>query len=146
VAYEIARQLEAQGMPVERLVVIESFSPVFTGDPETQDDDNELDAAMELIYENARERLSVLPPATAEHLLDVLTRHLGAASRYRAEPIETDIRVIRSRSHPHRLYQGWARCSMTHHEEVIIPGDTFSMLTPPHVRALADAVEKALAS
>ena len=146
VAYEIARQLEAQGMPVERLVVIESFSPVFTGDPETQGDDSELEAAMELIYENARERLSVLPPATAEHLLDVLALHLEAASRYRAEPIKADIRVIRSRSHPHRLYQGWARCGMTRHGEVIIHGDTFSILTPPHVRALADAVENALAS
>lgn len=144
VAYEIVRQLEVLEMRVECLVLIESFAPVFSGDLGTPDVDNDIEEAMDLIYRNTRERLSMLPPEAAGHVLNVFRLHLQAASRYRAEPIKAEIRVIRSRSHPHRLYQGWSRCSMTRHEEVTIPGDTFSILTRPHVRALADAMEKAL--
>ena len=144
VAYAMAAQLEAAGLPVERLVLIECFTPTIAADGTAGLVDDELQGALQCIYQRTEEQYRRLPPQIVAQFQRIFWLHLKAGNRYQASPIRAGIRLIRTASHPDRLYQGWERLSMTSHTDCVIPGDTFSILTHPHVQPLAHAVEEAL--
>lgn len=156
VALEIVSKLETQGERVAVLVMIDAIGPEVAADGSEADGQSEqgrlsraeLEAHFEnivrLLYQNVKRHFALLPPATARQFKEVIETHLAAGLRYRIRPVRTGIALLRTPAHDARVFHGWRSIGTGGYREVEVPGDTFSMLKPPHVRVLGQRLSEIL--
>ncbi|HET8643616.1 MAG TPA: alpha/beta fold hydrolase, partial [Pseudonocardiaceae bacterium] len=157
VAYEMAQQLRAAGEQVGLLALIETPHPDLIED---QPDDATtlarlLEGRVALDPDQLRnlppaqrlhhvlteaERAGVVPPGMdpdrARQLLDVYTAHLDAARRYRPGPYPGRVLLLRAAE---SADLGWGDLG-ERFELVEVPGDHETILWPPNVQHVADAL------
>ena len=153
VAFDIAAKLEAEGDEVALLLLLESIPPrsdavVETGDvtnpPDPKSVAAETEKALNVMYEQIRGNLLRLPPQTAERFGRLCREQIDMGIRYRASPIAAPMVLLRTPTHPGLVFQGWTYLGTGGFEERVVPGDAFSMLSPPHVGVLAAQLDKVL--
>ena len=93
---------------------------------------------MDLIFDQTSKKLARLPPQLAERFKILNRIHVDAGIAYRASPINAPLALFRTYSHDEAIFQGWQKLSRSGVTSTIVPGNTFSMLIPPHVSVLAE--------
>jgi len=147
VAFEIAARLEATGDKVARLLLLESVPP--SGSEVIADDKRllnrtEIAAAVSDQCEQMRENLSRLPAEIADRFGSLSWELIDVASHYRANRISARLLLIRTPSYSNAVFQNWNHLTSGSVEEHIIPGDAFSILAAPGVKAVGDRLDEAL--
>ena len=158
VAFDMAAKLEAMGKTVAALCLFESLPPSldigkgkFT---ESEEDavlrSPELDAqilsALGMIFDQTGKQLARLPRELAERFEKLNRIHVEAGINYLASPVNAPIVLFRTSSHEESIFQEWRKLTHGEFSETMVPGHTFSMLTPPHVDVLAEQVAELLKS
>lgn len=147
VALEIALQLEARGEAVAHLVVLDTIAPPLAdagreavgpgrGEPARAVLDSHVRRILEAIVARTVSHYAMLPPEVAQRLGGVLQLHLAAGNAYRARPLGAPIDVLCTQECHGALLAGWRHIAAGALSRQAIPGDTFSMLRPPHVGAV----------
>ncbi|HEU0076741.1 MAG TPA: alpha/beta fold hydrolase, partial [Longimicrobiaceae bacterium] len=174
VAFEMARQLEAAGERVERLVLVDAHVPALHGRPlpddegvlvrvfaqdmglpperlELPDGDGGGDgrAYLRRVLEGARAAGLVPPELDAErieHLYAVFRANLAALYDYRPAAWAGAATLLRAAEHDPAETEsaGWERLAEGGVEVRAVPGSHFTMVREPHAEALAREVERAL--
>ena len=141
VALAAALELEARGLAVERLVVADSLAPLIADSGSGRDAAGAASPAVEEHFRRTIESvvrrmfasMPALEPRAFVRLGGIVTLHIEAGVAYRARPLRAPIDILRTAEFPQSLQSEWARIAaggLAIHE---VPGDTFSMLKPPHV-------------
>lgn len=147
VALAMALELEARGLAVERLVVADSIPPLFDDIAPGRGAAAVAGAAAPALEEHfrtvveevVRRTLASMPalePAQFVRLAEVVAIYVDAGVAFRARALRAPVDVLRTAGFPDATLQGWARIAgggLARHD---VPGDTFSMLKPPHVDAV----------
>ena len=152
VALEMTRQLESMGRDVARLVLIETIPPPLADSDAASPD---CAAATPGLEAHARSVVEALVARTASHaaLLEadvaqrvrtVIERHLGAAVAYRARPVRAGADLFRTAQCSEAVRAGWSPIAGGGLIDHAIPGDTFSLLQPPHVADVGRSIGAAL--
>jgi thioesterase domain-containing protein len=152
VALEMTRQLEAQDRDVARLVLIETIPPPLAGAGAASPGDAAQAAALEA---HARSVLEALVARTAQHaqLLEadvarrvrtVIEHHVSTAIAYRARPVRAGADLFRTAQCSSAVRAGWSPIVGGGLADHAIPGDTFSLLQPPHVADVGRSIGAAL--
>ena len=153
VALAIALELEARGAAVARVCVLDSVAPLVENDPVLYADGRqetfvEVFHQMRRIFEELVARTLASSPlldaGQQARLGELLRLHLEAALGFRARPLAGALHVLRTIACHDVVLENWskvARGGVTRHA---LPGDTFSMLKPPHVDAAGRALARAL--
>ena len=145
VALEIALELESRGAPVARLCVLDAFAPPLGGDPDHYGDGRpetlaevtrQLRRVVEELLERAIASSALLGEDGQRRLHEVLRAHAHAALAYRARPVHASMHVLRTASCPDVVLDNWEKIAAGGVTRHAIPGETFSMLRPPHVEAV----------
>lgn len=145
VAFEIAAQLEAAARPVECLILIDTFTPNFQGSPPGPSAE-EVRTTLGEIFRQTSANFTMLPEATVARFKKVFEQHIDAGTRYLGQPIHADIHVIRTRSYPPSFFVNWPHLTTGTATDVIVPGNTASILAPTLVKILVREVEALLDS
>lgn len=143
VAFEIVAQLEAAARPVECLILIDTFTPNFQGSPPGPSAE-EVRTTLGEIFRQTAANYTMLPEAAVARFMKVFDAQIDAGGRFLGRPIKTDIHVIRTRSYPPAFFVNWPHLTTGTATEVIVPGNTVSVLVPPLVGILAREVETLL--
>ncbi|MCP3105265.1 alpha/beta fold hydrolase, partial [Myxococcus sp. K15C18031901] len=170
VAYEMARQLEAEGVDVSGVILLDSWlpRPAWTVQPDGSEGlfhlarelglTLEADATLTRLAALAVER-RLLPPASAEddlrRALRVFEAHQVAFHAFRPEPSQR-LRLVLLRPEvapspleaallEHDATGGWGALVPGPVELHGVPGDHFTMLRAPHVEVLAQVLGGVLA-
>lgn len=153
VAFAMAAALEARGERVAALVVIDAMPPI----PAAHRDavpipDSPAAGAIVAQFGQVLVSLGVravethgqLDDDTARRLDAALKLHLQAAVDYRARPLRAPLHVLRTVEGDAAVESEWAQYapSLTRHT---VPGDTLSMLKPPHVGEVGRVLGRLLA-
>ncbi|HYU34239.1 MAG TPA: thioesterase domain-containing protein, partial [Thermoanaerobaculia bacterium] len=172
VAFEMARQLEARGETVERVVLIDSFAPGATAEEPlsggalvasfTHDLARllglglagapaglaglETDAALRRLCEQAQ-GMGILPPgmelADLEQRFSTFAANHRAMARYRGGPANAPLLLIRAGEPASgEPDRGWSRLSGNPVEVDEIPGDHYALLREPAVERLASLLRE----
>ena len=144
VALAMALELEARGRAVERLVVVDAIAPltvdVVAGrraaaaavDPKLEDH------IRQVLKELVRRTVASMPalePAQFARLSEIVALHVEAGVAFRAHRLRAPIDVLRTAGFREEGLEGWTRIAAGGLRRHDLPGDTFSMLKPPHVEA-----------
>lgn len=146
VAHAITHELEARGRTVSRLVVMDSVAPLpadASGPMDAKVEDHARRAIADVV-ERTLSHSGTFSPEMFRRLAGLLKLHIEAGAAYRAQPIRAPLCVLRSRAFPDDVVEGWTRIAtgaLSRHE---VPGDTFSMLRPPHVDAVGRILGRVL--
>ena len=168
IASEVVRQLLAAGETVERLLLLDSALPA--GSDET-DGRNGREYGLELglgelgnlpaaeqlpfLYNHAR-KLGLIEETASEELVEkvlvelqrLFAHHAKLCSSYQPQELAVDAVLFRPQETPVELAEpadrGWGQL-LRSVEVREVPGHHHSMVAPPHVSALATAIEGALA-
>jgi thioesterase domain-containing protein len=155
VALAVALELESRGAAVARVCVLDAVAPRVVDDPEVYADGREetfaevFRQARRIVEDVARHTLASWPAlddGQRARLAEVLRLHTEAALAFRARPLDAALHVLRTPACHDVVLENWrkvARGGTTRHA---VPGDTFSMLKPPHVEAVGRALGSALAA
>ena len=152
VAFAMAAALEALGERVAALVVIDAMPPISAehkGDVPIPDTPAagallaQFGEVVQALGARAIETSSQLEREVAQRLDGVLRLHLDAGVNYRARPLRAPMHVLRTAVSDDAVDGEWARYtpSLTRHT---VPGDTLSMLKPPHVDAVGRVLGRLL--
>jgi thioesterase domain-containing protein len=153
VALEIALELEARGATVARLVVLDSIAPPVAGDERLYVDGSpeklgeaarQLRRILEDVIERTVSASPMLESDTYRRLGEVLRVHTEAAFAYRARPLRASLHVLRTEAMHDVVLENWSRIATAGIARHRVPGDTFSMLRPPHVEAVGRSLGRAL--
>ncbi|MEO5731116.1 MAG: alpha/beta fold hydrolase, partial [Byssovorax sp.] len=173
VAFEMARQLLADGETVAVLALLDAWAPNRAPEPPADDLYRvvliarelglpvDLEALLSLTPEERvahtaelAARSGLLPPGVGEayvrRLLRVNAAHLEARRRYVPGPYAGRVTLLRVEDPPHLAdalgdpTRGWAALAAAPVDVHVVPGDHFSMVRDPHVRALAEALRRVL--
>lgn len=155
VALEMALQLEARGVAVDRLVVLDSMAPPLANagpaevgpdrdDPARTGLEGQVRHALEGIMARTASHYPMLPPEISQRLGSMLRLHVEAGLAYRARPLRVRTHVLRTRGCDDAVLEGWAAIATGGLSWQEVPGDTFSMLRPPHVEAVGRSLGAAL--
>ena len=148
VAHDIVTKLEALDERVALFLVLDTISagaakdgPAANSDPDQRrlssaELAHHIEKMLKLLAEHAKKQLALLPPAMAEQFGGVIRTHVDAGGRYRGLPTKAKIVLLRTRTHDARAFLGWRSISTGGYDEAEVPGDTFSMLRPPHASVL----------
>ncbi len=90
------------------------------------------------------QQISRLPEKLQQHFRGITQAHQTIGYRYRAPTIATPIILMRTTAHSDEIFEDWKNLSSHSYLERVVPGGTYSMLNPPHVRALGLAIEETL--
>jgi thioesterase domain-containing protein len=144
VAFAMAAALEARGERVAALVVIDAMPPI-SADHHDAVPIPDTPAAGAMVAQFAQvlqalgartiETATQLDDDVARRLRDVLRLHLRAGVDYRARPLRAPLHVLRTADGDDAVEGEWARYSPSLARHTV-PGDTMSMLRPPHVEAV----------
>jgi len=153
VALEMAQQLAARGRRVSRLVVMDAVAPRLVGDAVADDPSRRrnlegLEPALRDVMIGVADRTlasyTALGPGVFERLSDLVARHLDAAFAYRARLCAAPIVVLATEGGDDASCGRWTRIADGGLEQHAIPGDSFSMLRPPHVDTVGRVLGRAL--
>jgi thioesterase domain-containing protein len=148
VALDIATQLRKQGERVALLVLLDTMAPWIAASESNYGGTGHLDAAasaaavhvdkaIKIIRDQSVVRLAPLPLDVKQRFKKVLSIHIDAAVKYKSNAAATSkIVLLRTRSYDEVVFRAWRRISSDDFSEFEVPGDTFSMLVPPHVSIL----------
>lgn len=147
VALEMALQLEACGEVVARLAVMDSIVPGLGDAGDTTPHRDERGAVAATIAEPLRRVFDALVARTVEHypllepddferLRAAMRLHIDAALAYRPRRLRARIHLLRTDECDASLVAEWTSIAASGLVEHRIPGDTLSMLRPPHVEAV----------
>jgi len=171
IAYEMARQLSAQGRAVERVALIDSYAPRAAQPTEKgqlpllarfgadllrlagSDVPSDLLTLPELqrgdlpaLYAAVRDR-GLLPPDLEldrlRELFEVFQRNDAALRRYRPAPYGGPVTLMAAAESAGPPDHGWAEL-VPNLEVVSLPGDHYSILRAPHADALAAMLRSSL--
>jgi thioesterase domain-containing protein len=155
---EIAAQMRESGQSVAVLALMDSVAPpraehlakiltsggtIDEADPATMFPP-EAARAVSLSWTHVVEQLSRLPEPQATHYGRITTSHLRAGARYRARTLDIPVVLFRSATHAPATFQDWRQLTTAGYEELSVPGDSISMLIPPHVQQLGSALGEVL--
>jgi thioesterase domain-containing protein len=155
VALEMALHLEARGEAVARLVLLDSMAPSLADagpgpvgrDRDTRAPDGpetHVRRALDAVVARTASHYAVLPAEVSRRLGRALQLHVEAGLAYRARRLRARAHVLRTRECPDALLAGWAEIATGGLSRHAVPGDTFSMLQPPHVEAVGRCLGTAL--
>jgi thioesterase domain-containing protein len=139
VAFEMARQLRAEGARVDFLALLDSWSPELSDATEATEDE-----VREIVARDLGAVGGVIAPEQRERLLTVYRAHLRALHRYRPEPwLDDSVFVTLFRAEPApglpvAPANGWEQLILGEIEICQIPGDHYTMLAKPQVGVLAE--------
>ena len=146
VAYEVARQLLARGEPIDFLGLIDTYAG--TASRGTARAGSELEP---------REQPAMIPDHLAHGSPDELrkvtrrvTEHERILAAYNVCPIDAVVHLFTAEAdtarHRRDPLRGWGSVLPAERRRVLaVPGDHFSILSPPNVAALGRALSRALA-
>ncbi len=158
VAHDIVTKLEALDARVAVLVLLDAIGPM------TADDDSPAEGGsdhrpmppaeftahvaklVDAVGQQVRKQYEHIPPVVVQRLEDIIRTHIAAGRRYRGKATRAKIVVLRTLTHDARIFRGWRAIAGGGYSEVEVPGDTFSMLRPPHARVLGKHLSDILAA
>lgn len=152
-AHEMMRQLEAEEVDGENtLLLLESFPPHLQArkdNPELPAPCDsvlakEIETLISKLYENLHQQLAYLPPAQAKPFVEIALAQLAMDTDYFATPVRARIHLITTGAHPDEVFLDWEHLTDKAITRRPLPGGTFSILQPPEVSHLADALLEAL--
>jgi thioesterase domain-containing protein len=157
VALEMALRLEARGETVARLVALDSMPPPLAIAAPGHDAPTGADPmvcaleslgrrVLETVIARARGNHAKLPADVAHRLGGMLTLHIEAAIAYRTRRLRAPVHVLSTRGGSDALIAGWAAIAGGGVSGEEVPGDTFSMLGPPHVEVVGRCLGATLAT
>ena len=142
-AYEVARQMLDEGLPIRRLVLIDAFLPSAPASAS--------DALREQAMPRDFQRVLELQGAHPAECLNIYQANAAALHTYQPKACSLPVTEIRAAQPPHALdhasHAGRRvgslsdRCSI-----VTVPGDHYSIFSAQHLADLAHAVNAALQS
>ena len=152
VAFAMASALEALGERVAALVVIDAMAPIsadHVGDVPVPDSPGaatvvaHFGAIVQMLTTRSVETRSQLEPDVARRLDEVMPLHLDAGVNYRARPLRAPVHVLRTADGNEAVDVEWERFTpaLKRHP---VPGDTLSMLRPPHVESVGRVLGRLL--
>ena len=155
VALEIARILEGRGAEVPVLALLETIPPELAGAAVGPTDTNdqqrpdaavapEILAALNSIFEQSRRKLALLQPDLAVRFGLLYQQQIELGFHYRASPIKGAIVQLRTQTHANEIFEAWRDLSLSRFTEHLVPGDAFSMLSPPDVETLGEQLSAVL--
>jgi thioesterase domain-containing protein len=144
VALEMALQLEASGVAVARLVLLDSIAPL-VGDADPADAagtglERHVRRAIEGIATRTLTHYPLLPIEVSRRIAGLLRLHIEAGMAYRARPLRARACVLRTAECDDAATAGWAQIATGGLSLREVPGDTFSMLRPPHAAVVGRAL------
>jgi thioesterase domain-containing protein len=149
VAFEIASQLEAEGETIRGLALFDSLPPHRVGFTDEDIPDSllpHITQAQSKIAANMDKTITLLEPSLVDRFKTVRQANDNALFAYRAKPINCAPTLFRTRTFNEIVFEAWKNLSHNGFTIVDVPGDTFSMMNPPHVEYLAkrfiEAVQK----
>ncbi|MGA8259875.1 MAG: alpha/beta fold hydrolase [Arenicellales bacterium] len=152
VAFEMARVLEADGHEVAVLALLETMAPeageaghgeVEVGRSATAPPEDK-GRANRIIDDQLHRRLERLPPGLGERFARFYDRQVQLRARYCPPPIQTGIVLLRTSTFPETLFRRWRYLTTSGFTDRILPGDMFSILSPPHVEKLGRHLDELL--
>jgi len=152
VAFAMASALESAGERVAALVVIDAMAPIPEGRESAMPNPDSpgaatlvahFDQVVESMSARALEMRPHLEPDVARRLDGVLKLHLDAGVNYRARPLRAPLHVLRTADGDDRVDGEWARYTPAFRRHPV-PGDTLSMLKPPHVESVGRVLGRLL--
>ena len=151
VAHAMAIVLEAGGSKVGLLALLEVIPPlvdeVASGQklngPATQYS-KETRAAIDGSFRQIEQQISQLPNKHQDHFSAVTRHYMGIGNTFRPVAIDAPIFQLRSTVYPASIYQDWKYFSRASYSEKLIPGDTYSMLTPPDVETTGATLDNTI--
>ena len=156
IAFDITGKLEAQGEEVALLILLETFvSPSAIEAEDRRETDDQLTASLiaaetkklaETTIEQLGAQLSRLPPEHADRFTRITHHHLEMAVSYRPTPIRSPIVLFRSATYHKVAFESWNQYTEKTFSDQVVPGDTYSMLSPPYVAVIAEAIENAMSA
>jgi amino acid adenylation domain-containing protein len=169
VAFEMARQLEAQGQRVALLAVLDQGPYAPGEEPEDQaaylvdvfgrhlslsvDHLRQMDPDQQVahVFEEAKRVEWILPDVTLpqfHHFVRILKTHTDAWRRYVPQTYPGQVTLFRASEESHEGSQepgmGWSAWAMGGVEIHEVPGDHLSMMHEPHVQVLAQRLHACL--
>ena len=141
-ALEMARQIEAAGETVSRLMLLDTFLPIRAEMPAGQSahdmeiGEAKLREALDAVHEQARRQFAMMPPDVAGRFDRALRLQIAAGLKYRCRPVNCPVTLIRTPSHDDILFQDWSAMAPGGFDRIDIPGETFTILRPPLVGTL----------
>lgn len=139
VAFEMTRQLRAEGARVDLLALLDSWSPHLSGAAEVSEAE-----VRDIVERDLGPVARSIAPEQRERLLAVYRAHLRALHRYRPEPwLDESVFVTLFRAKPapglpDTPANGWDGLILGDIEVCPTPGDHYSMLAKPQVSVLAE--------
>jgi len=139
VAFEMARQLRAEGARVDLLALLDSWSPQLSDATEVTESE-----VRDIVERDLGPAARAIAPEQRERLLAVYRAHLRALHHYRPEPwLDESVFVTLFRAEPASGLpevpaNGWDGLILGDIEICPIPGDHYSMLAKPQVSVLAE--------
>lgn len=139
VAFEMARQLRAEGARVDFLALLDSWSPQLSDATEVTEAE-----VRDIVERDLGPTAHSIALEQRERLLAVYRAHLRALHRYRPEPwLDESVFVTLFRAEPapglpEAPANGWNGLILGDIEICPIPGDHYSMLAKPQVSVLAE--------
>lgn len=145
VAYEMARQLTALGEAVPLLVLLDTYAPADGLRSATAEERLHMPVkrwVMRRLVARHLRRGTTIPPALRHfHIIDTY----GKATRaYAPGPYEGNVLLLRAQGSPGPADLGWNALVKGGVAVRTVPGDHYSVIKEPHVRALALALRSAL--
>ena len=143
VAFEIASRLEAEGETIGALTLLDTIPPHIVG--YTDEDIPEsirghIAKAELMIAKNTDKTILLLEPSLIDRFNRVRQANDRALFAYRAKSIKCAPILFRTRTFSEVVFEAWKYLSNTGFTIVEVPGDTFSMMNPPHARFLAKRI------
>jgi len=151
VAFAMASALEASGERVAAIVVIDAMAPIPADRPTGSIPDvpglatvvAHFGEVVQSLSARAIETWPQLEPDVSRRLHGVLRLHLDAGIKYRARPLRAPVHVLRTSDGDDTVDGQWERYTPTLKRHPV-PGDTLSMLRPPHVEAVGRVLGRLL--
>lgn len=146
VAMEMANQLENMNMEVMLLITLESIAPKPIGDDNSNEVKTEhaLKKMIQKTTANVQAKLNNLPAAVVSHYEKLTWHQINMADNYQANRLKAPIVVIRTEGTEQILFEGWQQFSSSCVTQHTVPGNTTTMLSPPHAKEVAEIVVQAM--
>lgn len=152
VALDVAARLEAEGKNIGTLVLLESFPPkprairpgrgAAGADAEQLDLEREIDLVIRTTFAQMERQLAHLPAQQSERLERQTREQIRMCSSYSVETIRGPVHLVRTPKHSDALFRDWKSWFRGRLFEHTVPGDTFSILSQPHVAVLAEQLDQ----
>jgi thioesterase domain-containing protein len=159
VAFEMARQLEAEGQELELVALIDTLPPgVGPGSSPATDDELPGLFAQDLLRLLGRDDASLSPenlpedfgPAQMQPLFETFAANLQASRSFAPRPFSGNVTLYLSEQtsavYGPEILDGWSGLALGGLEASTLPGDHYSLLRRPRVELLAQELTARLAA